>query len=88
MQLYIDEQLASIKLKLQQLLKQYQLLQKENSQLKKEIDRLKEEASQSVVLPTKATAISSLSDDEKAALNKKIDGFLKEIEQCLALINP
>ncbi len=96
MQLYIDEQLASIKTKLQQLLKQYQLLQKENQQLKKELEKTKStfvsktEHLESLQKQVDVLQLGSrgLNNEEKAALNKRIDSYLREIEQCIALLNP
>lgn len=96
MQLYIDEQLASIKNKLQQLLKQYQHLQKENQQLKKELEKARTASvSKTVEFENLQKQVDGLQlgnktmdEKEKAALNKRIDGYLKEIEQCLALLNP
>jgi regulator of replication initiation timing len=96
MQLYIDDQLASIKTKLQQLLKQYQLLQKENQQLKKELEKAKtvsvskEEDFENLQKQVDGLQLGNkvMDEKEKAALNKRIDGYLKEIEQCLALLNP
>lgn len=96
MQLYIDDQLASIKTKLQQVLKQYQLLQKENQQLKKELEKTKttfvskKEHLENLQKQVDMFQLGNkgLKEDEKTALNKKIDRYLKEIEQCLALLNP
>lgn|GEM_PF-608052 len=96
MQLYIDDQLASIKTKLQLLLKQYQLLQKENLQLRKELEKTKTtfvsktEHLENLQKQVDMFQLSSktLSENEKITLNKRIDSYLKEIEQCLAMLNP
>ena len=96
MQLYIDDQLASIKTKLQLLLKQYQLLQKENLQLRKELEKTKTtfvsktEHLENLQKQVDMFQLSSkaLNENEKIALNKRIDSYLKEIEQCLAMLNP
>jgi site-specific DNA-adenine methylase len=92
----IDQQLASIKLKLQQLLKQYQLLQKENERLKKELEKSKNSFETKTEhlqqLQQKANLLqfgtTGLDATEKAALTKRIDSYLKEIEQCITLLNP
>lgn len=91
----LDQQIKSIQDKLQQLLKQQALLQKENQQLRKELEKataLNEERQNLVVsLQQQVDAVKlgsgSLNEVEKAALSKRIDGYLKEIDQCLALLN-
>lgn len=91
----IDIQLKSIHQKLQQLLKQYQSVQKENIQLKKELEK------QRIIIDSKTEQIELLqqkidvaqvgvnnwNDDEKIHLQKRIDGYLKEIDKCLSLLN-
>jgi predicted nuclease with TOPRIM domain len=92
----IDQQLASIKLKLQQLLKQYQLLQKENDRLKKELEKatsnFETKTHQLQNIQQQANVLQfgtqDLDANEKAALAKRIDSYLKEIEQCINLLNP
>ncbi|MBC7589341.1 MAG: hypothetical protein H7178_13385 [Chitinophagaceae bacterium] len=96
MQRYIDQQLASIKNKLQHLLKQYLLLQKENQHLKNELEKSKTSSFSKTEhlenLQAKVDVLQlankGLSNDEKQALQKRIDRYLKEIEQCIALLNP
>lgn len=91
----LDQQIKSIQDKLQQLLKQQALLQKENQQLRKELEKataLNEEKQTLVAsLQQQVDAVKlgsgSLNEAEKAALSKRIDGYLKEIDQCLALLN-
>ena len=88
-------QIRNIQDKLQQLLKQQALVQRENQQLKKELERLlaQHEEKQALVLAlqnqldaVKLGALS-LNESEKAALGKRIDGYLKEIDKCIALLN-
>jgi len=91
----LDQQIKSIQDKLQQLLKQQALLQKENQQLKKELEKataLGEEKQGLVVslqrqMDAAKLGSGSLNETEKAALSKRIDTYLKEIDQCLALLN-
>lgn len=92
----LDLQIRSIQDKLQQLLKQQAVLQKENQRLKKELDRSvaenaeKEQSLQSIQHQVDALKLGSgnlLNDTEKNALSKRIDGYLKEIDKCLALLN-
>jgi len=91
----IDEQLKSIQGKLQQLLKQYQLLQKENRQLKAALEEAKSsneaKVSQLYSLERQMDAlklgVTNWSAEAKQALEKRIEDYLKEIEKCLALLN-
>lgn len=91
----IDIQLKNIQHKLQHLLKAYHSVQKENVQLKKELEKTKllvdEKSVQLQNLQQKIdvlkVGISSWSEEDKTTLGKRIDGYLKEIEKCLSLLN-
>jgi chromosome segregation ATPase len=91
----LELKIRNIQDKLQQLLKQQSLLQKENQRLKKELEKAhhltgeKELALQQVQQQVDVLKMGSgnLSDTEKAALGKRIDVYLKEIDKCLALLN-
>ncbi len=91
----LDVQIKSIQEKLQQLLRQQQLLQKENQKLKKELEkatasaREKEAITQSLQQQVDALKLGTTarSTEEKGALEKRIDVYLKEIDKCLALLN-
>lgn len=91
----IDARLKAIQTKLQQVLKQSQLLQKENAQLKKELlktqlsstdktERLQVLQQQVDVLKL---GVSTWNEQEKAELEQRIDVYLKEIDKCIALLN-
>ncbi len=88
-------QIKNIQEKLQQLLRQQALLQKENQRLKKELDKASsqsKEKEQSLLAIQQQVDVlkmgsGNLSDAEKAAFSKRIDGYLKEIDKCLALLN-
>ena len=88
-------QIKNIQEKLQQLLRQQQLLLRENQKLKKELEKAtalgqeKETTAQSLQQQVDAFKLgtSSHSAEEKAALEKRIDTYLKEIDKCLALLN-
>lgn len=87
----IENQLLSIHHKLQNLLKQYQLLQKENTQLKKELEKNKaqlttQENTQQTIATFKLNS-NGKTDEEKVALEKTIDKYLAEIDKCLLLLN-
>ncbi len=87
-------QLDNIHQKLQQLIKQHQLLQKENVQLKKELEKsvatVQKKSEEIISLQQKMDAIKlnagTLYPDDKMALQKRIDGYLKEIDHCISLI--
>jgi len=91
----IEARLKAIQLKLQQLLKQYQLLQKENTQLKKELAKSQQNNSEKTEqLQTLQQQVDVLKlgvrgwgEQEKEELEKRIDVYLKEIDKCIALLN-
>ena len=91
----LDLQIKNIQDKLQQLLRQQVLLQKENQKLKKELEKAmldngeKEQSLQAIRQQVDVIKMGSgnLNDAEKIALSKRIDGYLKEIDKCLALLN-
>jgi regulator of replication initiation timing len=92
----LDLQIKSIQDKLQQLLRQQAALQKENQKLKKDLEKAvsdkeeKEQSLQTINRQVDALKLGSgnlLNDTEKTALSKRIDGYLKEIDKCLALLN-
>lgn len=92
----LDVQIKSIQEKLQQLLRQQSVLQRENQKLRKDLERAQAEsadreqslhAAQQQLDALKLGAGGMLNEAEKAALGKRIDGYLKEIDKCLALLN-
>ena len=91
----LDLHIKNIQEKLQLLLKQQQLLQKENDKLKKELEKAnqsnteKEQNLQTLHQQIDVLKMGSgnLDEIEKAALGKRIDTYLKEIDKCLALLN-
>ena len=91
----LTSQIKNIQDKLQQLLKQHGQLQKENGQLRKDLDRTqalmnekeRELAAAQQQLDVLKMGSGNLSQGEKDALGKRIDGYLKEIDKCLALLN-
>jgi hypothetical protein len=91
----IDNQLKNIQTKLQQMLKQYRLVVKENEQLKKQ---LADNTLQATTKHQQVQALqqqldilkmgpSSFDSKDKAALEKKIDMYIKEIDRCLLMMN-
>ncbi len=90
-----DEQIRNVRQKLQLLVKKYQQLQQENASLKELNEELKGKADKQHLtienLSQKNTVaniqLSELDPEEKAAIKKKIDFYLKEIDKCIAAIN-
>jgi len=88
-------QIKAIQEKLQILLKQQQLLQKENLKLKKDLEKLqteklqKETDFQGIIQQLESVKVgdSQWSSSDKLLMEKRIDGYLKEIEKCLLLLN-
>ena len=89
-------QIKNIQDKLQLLLKQQAVLLKENQRLKKELEKsqlLAEEKDQALVKVQEQVDVlkmgsgAGLTKTERNALSKRIDGYLKEIDRCMALLN-
>jgi len=91
----LAQQIKTVQDKLQQLLKRHATLQKENQQLKKDLEEAtaltteKEQSINTLKHQVNALQISTgnLSAAEKETLNKRIDGYLKEIDKCIAMLN-
>lgn len=89
-----EQQIKRIQDKLQQLLKAHAALQKENRRLKEElqtaaakisgnqqqVEELKQQVS---VLKVSA---GSMNEADKKEMEKRINGYLKEIDRCIALL--
>jgi chromosome segregation ATPase len=80
--------------KLQQLLRQRDLLQKENGRLKEELRQVQEEYAgalgrleqlQQQVEILKATK-AAMSEEEKRALEKRLGQYIREIDRCIAIL--
>ena len=89
-----EEQLKRIQDKLQQLVKRHAALQKENSKLREELETSRQKASvhqkgadelkqQVSVLKLNA---GEMSETDKKEFEKRINGYLKEIDRCIALL--
>ncbi|HEX8334750.1 MAG TPA: hypothetical protein VF622_19155 [Segetibacter sp.] len=91
----LSQQIQTVTDKVQLLLKQYNDAQKEVQKLTKENASLKslveEKNQQTLQLQQKVEALRltsvSLNDDVKKDLEKRINVYLKEIDNCLALLN-
>lgn len=91
----LDIQIKAIQDKLQLLLKQNQVLARENQRLQKELEKgqqlLQKQDDQIGMLQQQLDAqklgTATQTPEEKAMLEKRINGYLKEIDKCLALLN-
>lgn len=91
----INDHIKNVNTKLQQLLKQYQQLQHENDQLNRMVadfsvkDRTQKEtiaAMKQEQLILKAS-INKMDEAEKKEMEKKINGYLKNIDKCISLLS-
>lgn len=91
----INDHISRIQLKLQSVLKQYELLQKEREKSKELLLELKEEREkqaqeiaslqqQNLVLKA---SLQSLEPHEKKALEQKLNQFLKQIDKSISLLS-
>lgn len=90
----IELQVKRIQEKLQQLLRQRDLLLKENGKLREEIQQLRQEETRhterleqlqqqvEIVRSTK----EAMSEGEKRALEKRLGQYIREIDRCIALL--
>ncbi len=91
----LDLHIKAVQERLQLLLKSHQTLVRENQRLQKELEKSQQlvasrdehvHALQQQVDALKL-GTSAHSPEEKALLEKRINGYLKEIDKCLALLN-
>jgi regulator of replication initiation timing len=89
-----EQQLKRIQDKLQQLLKNYAAMQKENAKLKEELADAEQKATAQLKITDELkqqVSILKLSsgemdEAEKKTFEKRINGYLKEIDRCIALL--
>ncbi len=89
-----EQQLKRIQEKLQQLLKQHAVVTRENSKLRDELDTARkkildqqksaDELKQQVSI-LKVSA-GEMNEQDKKEFEKRINGYLKEIDRCIALL--
>jgi len=91
----LAENIKRINTKLQQLLKQYQLLQKENEQLKIAIKELKTRQENDLLLITQLeqqagilkSAAGKMNETDKKSFEKHINQYIREIDKCIGLLS-
>ncbi|MBM3416680.1 MAG: hypothetical protein FJY20_09590 [Bacteroidetes bacterium] len=94
-----EQHLKRIQDKLRQLLKQHSVLQKENNRLKEDLQNAQQkiagqqknvdELRQQVSILKVSTGESDnyrMSEADKKEFEKRINGYLKEIDRCIALL--
>lgn len=89
------DQIKRISDKLNELMKKYDLLHKENERLKAELMPAKEREmgfmEQIAILEQKVlvlkTGSGKMNDADKKELDKKLHGYLKEIDRCISMLS-
>ncbi|MFC0775195.1 hypothetical protein [Terrimonas alba] len=90
-----EQHLRRIQDKVQQLVKQHSVLQKENQSLKEELDLVKKEASEvrenSNTLKQQVEILrysnGEMGEEDKKQFEKRINGYLKEIDRCITMLS-
>lgn len=91
----LENDIKTVYNKLQQLLKQYQLLQKENGQLKEAVNELKNSRQKQLeqiehlemqVSVLKA-ASSQMNEADKKMFERKINQYIKDIDKCITMLS-
>jgi hypothetical protein len=90
-----EVQLKRIHDKLQLLLKQHAALQKENVQLKEQLHSAKDQVSQQVKsveemrqqISILKLGTGEMNEADKKEFEKRINGYLKEIDRCIAMLS-
>ena len=91
----INDHIKNVQVKLQLLLKQFAAMQQENDQLKKSVadyavkDKTQKEAIDNLKqeqLILKAS-LDTMNEAEKKDFEKKINGYIKNIDKCISLLS-
>lgn len=88
------DQISRISIKLQSLLKQYDHLLRENEKLKKEnqalVTKQEEQSRRTQELEQSVAVLKTLSGKmeaaEKKELEKRLNGYIREIDRCISLL--
>lgn len=91
----LEDNIKRINSKLQQLLKQYQLLQKENARLQKEVENngIQQQQDQQSIDQLKQqvailkVAAGLMNEADKKAFEKQINQYIKEIDKCMTMLS-
>ena len=90
-----EQHLRRIQDKVQQLVKQHSVLQKENQSLKAELALVKKEASiareNSSTLKQQVEILrfsnGEMGEEDKKQFEKRINGYLREIDRCITMLS-
>ena len=90
-----EQHLRRIQDKVQQLVKQHSVLQKENQSLKEELALVKKEASEarenSNTLKQQVEILrycnGEMGEEDKKQFEKRINGYLREIDRCITMLS-
>ena len=91
----LEQNIKRINDKLQQLLKNYQLLQKENSrqnELIKQLKEAKEKDNQQIIslqekISILKAATGKMNEADKKAFEKNINQYIREIDKCIGILS-
>lgn len=90
-----EQHLRRIQDKLQLLLKQHTAVSKENTRLKNELEKVRQQTSQHQQtieelrqqLNIMRVGAGNMNDADKKEFEKRINGYLKEIDRCIAMLS-
>jgi regulator of replication initiation timing len=90
-----EQHLKRIQDKLQLLLKQHSILQKENQTLREQLGELKKQTEQYFSIAEKMKqqvevlkyTNSEMDGEEKKQFEKRINGYIKEIDRCITMLS-
>ncbi|MGZ3846019.1 MAG: hypothetical protein ACXVLT_11460 [Flavisolibacter sp.] len=91
----VDQQFTTLNEKLQQLLKQYSRIQKENDRLKEELQQSKNRESETLArvdglqqqISILKLSSGELSEKDRKEFDKKINGYIREIDKCISFLS-
>ena len=91
----VDQQFTTLNEKLQQLLKQYARLQKENDRLKDELQQSKSRETETLdkvdelqqQIGILKLASGEMNERDKKEFEKKINGYIREIDKCISFLS-
>lgn len=82
-----DQQFQNINESLRKLLKQHAALKKENAVLKAKLDELQHKPVVKVESADVKIDLNNFNAQQKQYLQQQIDQYLKEIDNCMAILN-
>jgi len=91
----LENDIKRVQDKLQQMLKQYQLVQRDNEKLSASVKKLRDEKENQLQqieqlqqqVSILKTAAGQMNETDKKAFEKNINQYLKDIDKCIALLS-